>query len=110
VQQEPRWLSRGLCPVARGSDWAGCAVAERRVKVDELTFYKLTTAHGQIFETEAVWRQKLAAVQAEAQRAVDAKKATFEAQLEAVAQTAGVARTDITQWDVETCELVITLP
>ena len=81
--------------------------AGTRIPVDEVPFLRLTSAHGEVFETESIYRQRLIALEAEAKKAVEAKRQVFEAHLVALATAHGIPRERITQWDKDTCELIL---
>jgi hypothetical protein len=78
-----------------------------RVHLEELEFLRLTSTYGEIFETDVRYRGQLDALHAEAKRAVAEKQQAFDAVMQRLATAHGFDAAKATQWDKDTCDLLL---
>lgn len=79
----------------------------QRVHLEELEFLRLTSAHGEIFASEAEYRQKIEALQAEARKAVGEKQQAFDAAMKKLAKAHKFDAARVKQWDKDTLDLIL---
>lgn len=78
----------------------------KRIKLDEMDWFKLQAAHGAIFRTQAAGREKLAVLKQQIDREIDAKQKEFDGLVKKLAKQYNFDAAKTARWDEETQEVI----